>query len=70
MRAAAVEAFRYQSARDVDGGVNVGLFSPAAFAVSAPRRFDAWHCVADRDFVEMTRRDYLAETVVFAFSRD
>jgi hypothetical protein len=32
MRAARVEAFRYPSARAPDGGSNIGLFTPAAFA--------------------------------------
>lgn len=58
MREAGVEAFRYESARDTAGGVNVGVFSPAAFAVRRPRGLQTWHSVATRDRVEFSRRDY------------
>jgi hypothetical protein len=58
MRAAGVETFRFVSARDVEGGVNVGVFAPAAFGRRAPRSLETWHCSATRDAVEVTRRDY------------
>jgi hypothetical protein len=59
MRAGGVEAFRYRSARDPRGGVNVGLFTPAAFAAPRPRRAsETWRCTVtlSRD-VEMVRQD-------------
>ena len=68
MRSAAVEAFRYPSARDSAGGVNVGVLSPAAFGNSKPRRFETWHCAASREKVEVARGDYLKREV-FAFPR-
>ena len=58
MRAADVEAFRYPSARDPEGGRNVASFTPAAFASSAPRALETWHCAAHRERVELARRDY------------
>lgn len=58
MRAAGVEAFRYESARDAAGGVNVGVFSPGAFAARRPRGLQTWRSIATRDHVEFSRRDY------------
>ena len=63
MRGAAVDAFRYESARDVQGGVNVGVFAPRAFAGRRPRRIETWRCVAGHDGVELTKRDYFERTV-------
>ena len=60
MREAGVEAFRYESARDVRGGVNIGVFRAAAFAARKPSRFETWHCLATRSAVEMSKRDYFA----------
>jgi hypothetical protein len=57
MRAAGVELFRYPSARDPDG-VNVAAFTPSVFGTSRPRRFETWHCVASRERVEVSARDY------------
>lgn len=67
MRAAHVEAFRYDSAR-ADRGVNVGVFSPAAFARTRPGQLQTWHCVATRLRVELRNRDYFARTI-HAFER-
>jgi len=69
MRAAGVEAFRYRSARDVDGGTNLGLFTPAAFAVSRPDSLQTWYCVAVRAVVELSRSDLLARGA-FRFPRE
>jgi hypothetical protein len=63
MREAGVEAFRYASARDAAGAVNVGVFAPAAFAARRPRRLDAWHSVATRAVVEFSKRDYFSREV-------
>lgn len=60
MRAAGVVAFRYASARDVEHGANIGVFSPAAFGRRSPRSVETWHCIATRDIVELTKRDYFA----------
>jgi hypothetical protein len=56
MRAAGVQAFRYPSAREA-GGVNVGVFTPAAFASPSPESARTWHAVVDRSGVEFLERD-------------
>ena len=69
MREAGVEAFRYASARDNAGAINVGLFAPTAFAARRPRRLHAWHSVATRDVVEFSKRDYFSREV-YRFPRE
>lgn len=69
MRAAGVEAFRYPSARDVLGGVNVGIFAPEAFGSAKPRGFETWHCTASRRRIEIVRRDFF-DAVSFVFPRE
>jgi hypothetical protein len=69
MRQAAVEAFRYPSARDRQGGVNVGVFTPAVFGGARPREMEAWHCTATRRRVECVRRDFFDATA-FTFPRE
>jgi hypothetical protein len=59
MRGAAVEAFRYPSARVTRGGVNVGAFVPLVFGMAKPRLFETWHCAASRERVDITKSDYL-----------
>ena len=44
MRAAGVEAFAFQSARVPDGGLNLALFTPLAFAKPAPDSQEPWLC--------------------------
>lgn len=56
MREAGIEAFRFRSARDPDGGTNVGVLDPRAFLHRRPEGFQTWHCVATREVVEMFRR--------------
>jgi hypothetical protein len=68
MRDAGVELFRYPSARDTEGGVNVGIFSVHAFGAARPRSFETWHCTAPRQRVEIVKRDYF-EQVQFVFGR-
>jgi len=57
MRAAGVELFTYPSARDPEG-INVGVFSPAAFGRAKPRGFESWHCTASQARVELIELDY------------
>lgn len=52
MRAAGVDLFLFTSARAPDGGVNVGLFSPA-FSPRRPKRSEPWSCTCDREKVEL-----------------
>ncbi|MEO8575742.1 MAG: RES family NAD+ phosphorylase [Gemmatimonadales bacterium] len=58
MRSAGVEAFRYPSARDAEGGVNVAAFVPAVFGNAKPKTFETWHCAASRDLAEVAQGDY------------
>jgi hypothetical protein len=59
MREAGVEAFRYASARDADGGTNVGLFTPRAFTSKRPGAMQVWRATASKASVEMRRHDLL-----------
>jgi hypothetical protein len=68
MRADSVEAVRYPSARD-RGGVNVAVFSPRAFARRVPENLETWLCVATKERVELSRKDYLGETESMVFER-
>jgi hypothetical protein len=68
MRTAGVEAFRYPSARDVEGGVNVGVFVPSVFGNAKPKSLETWHCSASRERVEVTQGDYFKRDS-FAFPR-
>jgi len=69
MRQAGVELVRYVSARDPAGGVNVAAFTPSVFGSAKPRGLEAWHCVATRARVDVSRRDYF-ERLSFVFPRD
>lgn len=44
MRESGVEAFEYQSARDPEKGICVGLFSPNVFAGKRPEEMSQWLC--------------------------
>jgi hypothetical protein len=68
MRGAGVELFRYPSARDPRGGVNVAAFTPAVFGKARPRELQTWHCTASRAVVELTKRDYFGREV-YVFPR-
>lgn len=68
MREASVELFRYPSARDAEGGVNVAVFVPSVFGAARPRGLETWHCTAIRERVELAKRDYFARDY-FAFAR-
>jgi hypothetical protein len=68
MREAGVELFRYPSARDHRGGINVGAFAPAVFGRSKPRDLETWQCTASKALVELAKRDYFGREL-FAFPR-
>jgi hypothetical protein len=69
MREAGVEAFRFVSARDVEGGVNVGAIDPVVFGRGRrPRNLQTWHCTATKARVEMVKRDYF-ERATYGFER-
>jgi hypothetical protein len=67
MRGAGVTLFRYPSARSA--GTHVGVFDPAAFGTSRPRRLETWHCTATKARVELLRRDLSSRPRTHAFER-
>jgi hypothetical protein len=69
MRSAGVEAFRYPSARDNEGGINVAAFVPAVFGKSKPGSLETWHCAASRTHVDVTQGDYFVRKR-FAYPRE
>jgi hypothetical protein len=69
MREAGVELFRYPSARDPRGGVNVAAFTPSVFGRAKPRDIDNWHCTASKTLVELVKRDYFGHAL-FMFARE
>jgi len=68
MRDAGVEAFTWPSARDADGGSNVGAFVPNVFGRAKPTSLESWHCAASRERVDVTRSDYF-QRETFEFPR-
>lgn len=68
MREAEVEAFSFRSARDPGRGINVGVFTPRAFATRTPDGdMQTWHCTTTRREVTFQRRAVLDTVrVVFA----
>lgn len=48
-RRGAIEIIRYPSVRDSEGGMNVAVLSPAAFAVKAPVDRQSWRIHVDRN---------------------
>ena len=68
MRSAGVEAFRYPSARDNKGGINVAAFVASVFGNAKPKSLETWHCSASRELVEITQGDYFKRDR-FAFPR-
>lgn len=70
MRRDGVEVFRYRSARDLEGGSNLGIFTPKAFAQSKPSAFQTWICRADLKKVEFARKNVSQFSVpTFCFRR-
>ncbi len=72
MRAAGVAAFLFRSARDDQGGTNVGLFEPCFASRDVPAgQMQAWRCVADHDKVELIRRlTGVSPREAFSFPRE
>lgn len=69
MRRAGVDAFKYPSARDAAGGVNVGIFAPSAFGTAKPKSFETWYCFASRERVEVVPGGYFKRDQ-FLFPRE
>lgn len=60
MRESGVEAALYASARSAEGGTNIAVFSPQAFAVKTPdfSTFQTWFCYATRTRVDFFLRSF------------
>lgn len=70
MRADGIEVFHYRSARDQDGGVNLGLFTPRAFTGKRPgRELATWVCYASRLRIDFLRKNLVARRDKLSFPR-
>lgn len=56
LRSHGADALEYRSARDVEGGLNVALFTPAAFAEPRPGFREEWLCETAADGVSFSAR--------------
>lgn len=68
MRGSGVQAFRYPSARDLERGTNLAVFTPRALTRKKLSDFQTWHCLASHQAVEFLRRDPLGREQ-FRFER-
>lgn len=55
MRETGTEGFEYESARDPDAGINIGLFKPQALISKTPRQQRAWLCETGNDFIVLSQ---------------
>jgi len=55
MREARVEAFTYASARDIEQGLNIGVFTPAAIQSKRPLRKQLWSCITTATQISFIR---------------
>jgi RES domain len=70
MRADGVEMFQYRSARDREGGTNLGLFTPRAFSSKRPgRELATWVCYASRLRVDFLRKNLVSRREKLTFPR-
>ena len=53
MRTAEVQAFRFVSARDEEGGTNVGVFDPKAIRRAPPKEVRHWSAFVSNEVVEI-----------------
>jgi len=68
MREAGVEAFVAPSARDPEGGANVGAFTPRVFGRRKPTTPETWTATITRARVELRKKDFF-ERRTLAFPR-
>jgi hypothetical protein len=55
MRGANIEAFTYPSARDMQNGINIGIYTPAAIKSKRPLRKQLWSCITTAEHVSFIR---------------
>ena len=68
MRGDGVEAFRFRSARDREGGANLAFFTPGPFGSRKPSVPETWNCVATPRDVEFVKKDVFRRAA-FLFPR-
>jgi hypothetical protein len=59
LRSAGADAIEYRSARDAEGGLNVALYTPAAFAEPQPSLREEWLCETAANRVSFRARGVL-----------
>lgn len=66
-----VAVLLYRSARDPQGGTNIAVFIPTAFARRTPRRYRSWLCWVTRDRVELLHKSLQSRrhSVRYGFDR-
>lgn len=69
MRDATVELFRFRSARDAEGGTNIGAFTAAVFHRATPQHLERWHATATREAVDFVRGDARRPRTTYLFPR-
>ncbi len=70
MRRDGIDVCRYTSARDKEGGSNLALFTPKAFARGIPRSPQTWICIAEQKRARFTEKHALhAPSASFSFER-
>lgn len=57
MRKDGMDAFRFQSARDPEKGINFGIFEPQVFTKKSPVYAEAWRSYSTKQRVEFLRLD-------------
>lgn len=67
-RASGVQAIRYRSARDPDGGANLALLHPAAFGEKSPLETQTWRMLITRLSVRLLRNMPGQESIEFSAS--
>jgi len=65
MHKANIEAFIYQSARDLNRESNIGLFTPKAFLHKKPdaKSFQSWLCVSNKHTIEFVRSSSIVRAI-------
>ena len=68
MRKVGVQVFEYESARDPDAGLNVGLFTPEALISKKPSNLNGWLCqLTDTRVVFSDKRNQIYEFDISQF---
>ena len=69
-RPVCIKVFHYRSARDRNGGTNLGLFTPRAFSSKRPgRELATWVCYASRQRVDLLRKNLISGREKLTFPR-